>query len=426
MFTAAAIIFFICFSLLAWQNFRYAIIFFIVLLPTYLIRLQIVGLPTTVLELAWLAVILVWVVKYGKADWLVLKEFFIKHRVFLVILILLLVSSAVGIVVAGIHHAIFTRGAYLALGQWRAYFFEPVIFLLLLVARRGNDKKKGEIDGELISTALVFSTISIAVVGVLQKFFPVFYPPSLWNDVLNGRVTSFYTSPNAVGLYLAPIVPLVVFKLKECWDKRKKSLFILFLILLGLNLLTIFLSFSQGGWIALMVGAWAAVISLGYKKTAIVLAVLGLLVGGLFAPLREAILFKDKGSQNRLRLWEVTGEYLIRSPINFVLGTGIRRFHANIQKPIFEAKEMERIIYPHNIFLNFWTETGLLGLVAVTGILFWGFCSALSLRKKNIFWGTTVLVSLLILLVHGFVDVPYFKNDLAFLFWSVLGLTVRE
>ena len=426
MFTTAAIIFFLCFLLLAWQNFRYAIIFFIVLLPTYLIRLQIVGLPTTVLELAWLAVTLVWIVRYGKADRLRLKEFFVKHQVFLILLILLLVSSAVGIVVAGAHHATFSRGAYLALGQWRAYFLEPAIFLLLLIARRGSNKNKGEVNGELISTALIFSTISIAVVGVLQKFLPVFYPPSLWNDVLNGRVTSFYTSPNAVGLYLAPIVPLVVFKLKECWDKRKKSLFILFLALLGLNLLTIFLSFSQGGWIALMVGAWAAVISLGYKKTAIVLAVLGLLVGGLFAPLREAILFKDKGSQNRLRLWEVTGEYLTRNPINFVFGTGIRRFHADIQKPVFEAKEMERIIYPHNIFLNFWTETGLLGLVVITGILVWGFCSALSLRKKNIFWGTTVLVSFLILLVHGFVDVPYFKNDLAFLFWSVLGLTIRE
>ncbi|HLC70209.1 MAG TPA: O-antigen ligase family protein [Patescibacteria group bacterium] len=424
MFTAAAIIFFICFTLLAWQNFRYAIIFFIVLLPTYLIRLQIVGLPTTVLELAWFAVTLVWVVKYGKADRFRLKEFFIKHRVFLILLILLLVSSAVGVVNAGAHHAVFTRGAYLALGQWRAYFFEPVIFLLLLVARRGNDKKKGEIDGELISTALIFSTISIAVVGVLQKFLPAFYPPSLWNDVLNGRVTSFYTSPNAVGLYLAPIIPLVVFKLKECWDKGKKSLFILFLILLGLNLLTIFLSFSQGGWIALMVGAWVAVISLGYKKTAIVLAVLGLLVGGLFVPLREAILFKDKGSQNRLRLWEVTGEYLTRNPINFVFGTGIRRFHADIQKPIFEAKEMERIIYPHNIFLNFWTEIGFLGMVAMVGIISWGFYLAYRLRKENLIWGTTILVSLVVLLVHGLVDVPYFKNDLAFLFWSLGALLV--
>ncbi len=426
MFNLLAGIFFLCFATLAWINFRYAILGVIVLLPSYLIRLQFLGLPTTILELAWLAMVAVWLIKFFRKDWEKIKVFFRNNKILFVSLAVIFLSSLGAIVVSGYHHAVFMRGAYLALGQWRAYFFEPMVFFMILIGRLVKDKAKEEVDKDWLVISLVLSSISVAVMGLAQKFFPALYPPSLWNDVLNGRVTSFFTSPNAVGLFLVPIVPLVVYEIKKFWERKAEGIALLLFILLFLNLVTIYFSFSQGGWIALMVGAWVAVISFGYKKTALGLAVVGVIFAILFAPLREAVLFKDKGSQNRLRLWQVTEEYLTKSPSNFIFGTGIRRFHADIQKPIFEAKEMERIIYPHNIFLNFWTEIGFLGMLGIAGILVWGFFKIREARRKNLIWGTTIFVSLLVLVVHGLVDVPYFKNDLAFLFWTVLGLNIEE
>jgi hypothetical protein len=35
-----------------------------------------------------------------------------------------------------------------------------------------------------------------------------------------------------------------------------------------------------------------------------------------------------------------------------------------------------------------------------------------------------VLLAMVAILVHGLVDVPYFKNDLAFEFWLLAGLTL--
>ncbi|MCA9389730.1 MAG: hypothetical protein KC585_03955, partial [Candidatus Magasanikbacteria bacterium] len=67
--------------------------------------------------------------------------------------------------------------------------------------------------------------------------------------------------------------------------------------------------------------------------------------------------------------------------------------------------------YPHNIILNFWVETGLAGLLAFFWIVFaW-------LKKKE-----AMLLPLVALLIHGLVDVPYFKNDLAIVFFLVLAL----
>jgi len=33
---------------------------------------------------------------------------------------------------------------------------------------------------------------------------------------------------------------------------------------------------------------------------------------------------------------------------------------------------------------------------------------------------------MIVLLVHGLVDTPYFKNDLSVLFWLIIGLGIAE
>ena len=37
---------------------------------------------------------------------------------------------------------------------------------------------------------------------------------------------------------------------------------------------------------------------------------------------------------------------------------------------------------------------------------------------------TVLMASMIALLVHGLVDVPYFKNDLAVLFWLLIGMMI--
>ena len=85
-------------------------------------------------------------------------------------------------------------------------------------------------------------------------------------------------------------------------------------------------------------------------------------------------------------------------------------------------------IYPHDVYLAFWVELGLLGLVAflvILGGLFWRAWRALPLAagfERALLWGavgTWVLWA-----VHGVFDTPYWKNDMSVEFWLVAAVEV--
>jgi O-antigen ligase len=91
------------------------------------------------------------------------------------------------------------------------------------------------------------------------------------------------------------------------------------------------------------------------------------------------------------------------------------------------SADHENLIYPHDIVLNFWSETGLLGLAAFAWLVVQVVRVALrGLRMAGEPWARAMAVGLLGLvvafLVHGVVDVPYFKNDQALAFWALLGV----
>lgn len=86
-------------------------------------------------------------------------------------------------------------------------------------------------------------------------------------------------------------------------------------------------------------------------------------------------------------------------------------------------------MYPHNVLLNFWTELGLLGLLLFIWIIFRYFYIAKQAFNKAraahdsfawIIFGLSM--AMLAMIIHGIVDVPYFKNDLALLFWLMMAL----
>ncbi len=398
------IIFVLVFLGFCFWRWSWALAFFLLTLPAYLIRLSYLGLPTTVLEMMWGGLVFSWVVIYARKDWLVIKEFVKNNFWFTIFFTLFFLASVVGVFASDMW--------FKSLGQWRAYFFEPMVLFLILV---GRSKK---INWQLPLFGLLFSGVVVALVAVLQKISVCFYPPSLWNDVLDGRVTSFFTSPNAVGLFLLPLIPLVTWLMIEGHAEKKKQSMVLWGLVLLLFLVVIFLSFSQGAWIGLGAAVVVFLYRLGCHKIAVGLVVLGILAALVVPNIRSAVLFQDQAAKNRLVLWGDSGKFLLTSPKNFILGTGIRQFFRKIEKPQYEPKVMERLIYPHNIFLNFWTEIGLVGMVGFIGML----ATSLLwfLKGKNILISATCLAIWAGLVVHGLVDVPYFKNDLAFLFWILL------
>jgi len=102
-------------------------------------------------------------------------------------------------------------------------------------------------------------------------------------------------------------------------------------------------------------------------------------------------------------------------------------WNADYKKKVWRPVEI--YLYPHNILLNFWSELGLAGCSCLFGLLE-SFCLFQSRVYKNtkykipntkyLFLG--LFCSMIVIIIHGLVDVPYFKNDLACLFWILMAI----
>jgi len=118
-------------------------------------------------------------------------------------------------------------------------------------------------------------------------------------------------------------------------------------------------------------------------------------------------------------IWAATARMLGDHPI---FGAGISSYESTMAPYRVGHPQLLPEPYPHNIFLTSWTELGLLGLAAFVYIV--GFLIVRPFRalsntgdpfRRALLWGTGM--AFVMILVHGLVDSPYWKNDLSLEFW---------
>lgn len=407
MFELLLIIFFILFAWLTTRRVLNGLLLIVAFLPSYLLRFQIFNIPLTVLEGMILITTLIWIIQHRR-DWKKVGASALKaklpktpyHRWFAAT-ILLLIAATVSIFVSTDIRA--------AMGIWKAYFVEPLLFFSIFIST-----VKTEEDKKQIIWALLLGTLPITIFAIIQKFTGWLIPNPFWQAEETRRVTSFFGYPNAVALYVAPLLPLAIY----LWNKRLTQK-ILLIVIISAGLLAIIFAQSTGALIAL--AGTAILFGLINKKTrpwalgAMIIFAIIFFATPLKQPFANEVLFQGVSGQLRLNMWGETVEMLKTHPI---LGAGLANYQTAV-RPWHILKWAEIYLYPHNLFITFWSETGLFGLIAFIWLIILFF-------KKTIFSRTTLaktlIASMLIILIHGLVDVPYFKNDLAVIFWTLLGL----
>jgi O-antigen ligase len=120
--------------------------------------------------------------------------------------------------------------------------------------------------------------------------------------------------------------------------------------------------------------------------------------------------------QIRFYLWEGTLGLLRDHPF---FGAGLNSFKELYSGNYALPQYREPLQYPHNFILTVLAEMGILGLAAFA-FLSWRIIKVLA--KAGI-WGIPLASVFVYLFIHGFVDVPYFKNDLALEFFLFVALT---
>lgn len=404
------------FAALCFINRRTAVAVLCGLLPTYLFRLHIPlpggsRLPTTLLEIMVLSLFLAWFLMDGPKtlNRAALSRWSLPTTLFL----------------TGATIAVFVSpDLRSAIGIWRAFFLEPLLFFVVFTSViRGPTERRN------VLAALGASLALIGVTAVFQKLTGFGIPNPIWQAEATRRVTSFYGYPNAIGLFAAPLTVLMAAwsaALMLHHDQKNRLLSLLPLGAAFLGLLGIVFAVSQGAMIGLLAGLLVlGLLVAPLRKATLVLIIIGSLAVIGLKPLRDEVsllssLRDDSGSVRQI-VWHESAAMLNDHP---VFGAGLAGYQPGLV-PYHKATWIEIFMYPHDLFLNFWTETGLIGLAGFLWLLAAFFLdnTALMRTKKNGLLPASLIAAMVAVLVHGLVDVPYFKNDLAILFWMMIGLT---
>ncbi len=384
-------------AIFAWRFPRLLILWLPVILPAYVLRAHLGPLPTTALELIFLGV------AFGAtvSDPRIWQRGWDRSKAWRGPLALWILATLVAVVIAPDHVG--------GLGLWRAYVLEPIAYLLLLAGVLDAEK-----DRVTVIRALIASAVLVALWAIVQ-FATGRWIPHPWDtDLLTRRATGPFPFPNALSLYCAPIAALCVGLLQT---KRGTALRAWAAVGFTFATLATLLAKSAGGTIAILIAtAIALLVNPRTRKIAIGLGIA--MIAALFIPqlhdlLLRLVATKDWSGQVRLTIWKETWNMLKDHPI-FGAGFGaypdaIAAYHAATYLEIFQ--------YPHDILLNLWSETGLLGIVAFAWICVTWIQRSLEGHKKGDLHALAFILPLVVILLHGLVDVPYFKNDLAFAFW---------
>jgi O-antigen ligase len=377
------------------------------LTPAYVVRWHIWFYPTTLLEVMIGLTVLTFLVETWRSG-----ERLCWRSPYTVPGLLFLLAGLIGVAVSPVHVQ--------AAGLWRAYILEPLAFFFLL----------GTVIRSSRAAYLLVAGLGLGglAAGLTNSFIVV---EAMRHHVLHVTVRPpvvIYNTANAIALFLVPLIAVAGAVVLHARDRRLR---LGALVFAALAVLSVLLSFSRGGYMALAAVGIGLALSHRWRWRLIPAVVV---VGAALTqvPPIEHRLIADLNPSDpansfvlRLKLWQASVHMLAQHPL---FGAGMSAFQVTIQPYIKGLlTDQQLVMYPHNLILNFWTETGLLGLAAFLWLLvqafrmsFTGWAGSRS-EWRPLYLG--VFLAMVAVVVHGMVDVPYWKNDLSLEFWALLAVT---
>lgn len=387
-------------------------------LPLYLVRLEIFSIPTNVLEIIIGALFIAWAInKIVNSEQRTanknFKKLFIVHCLLFVAIALILIGVSVA--------TIFSWDLRISAGIWKSWFVVPLLFFIIVIDTFKDRKKQIK----NILFAFILSALVIGVISLVQ-----------WNLDSTGRLQGLYTSPNYLAMYLAPawlicsyyfFTFLVAARGLTCGlGTRSKTIATKIFFLLCIILLSVILFFTKslGAWLGIVVAVGFGLILYFYKikkrKLFWVVIILGLIIVLILIYLK---LNSEDGRISfnaRLIIWQKALEVFKKYPLT---GIGPGTF-----EDYFPPYPIWGVPQPHNLYLAFLIQTGIIGFVGFIWLLIHFFRNGLKLFIVHCSLFTILLIMVMVyILVHGLVDTTYWKNDLSVMFWMFIGLmTVLE
>lgn len=298
------------------------------------------------------------------------------------------------------------------------------IFLALMVYKEVNSKER-------LNNILTSIAIGAALVGVFGLYQFVFLGTVQreWIDaslkgVITRRAYSVFMNPNIFAEYLVLVTPLVV---SQFWAHRDGFKKFIYLMIAGLLLLNMMLTFSRGGMVSIAV---AAMIFLFFAMRPLFVFLIPIGIFSInFLPekiqnrIYSIFNFADSSTSYRFKMWGITKD-LIRDHPTVGVGFGHKAFKQEFEllirsMPIFHA---------HNTYLEIMAEGGALGIISflyiVIGSIVNLFKSGMKSTDKYIRTVSIgLLASIMGILTNGMTEHIVYINRIIVMLWMVFGLT---
>jgi putative inorganic carbon (HCO3(-)) transporter len=377
------------------------------ILPLYIVRFSLVGIPTTLFEVAVWVVGCIYLVIPSLRSQLIVALRSIP-RSYWVWISFFLLSACISTWISEVHRS--------SLGILKGWVITPFVFGLLVYAAQ---YKKPWIR-EYIVQALIVSGIVVALLGISQ---------------INGftRIHSIYDVPNSLALFLVPIAVLSIW----IGIKEKKKPYALAAIPMFVAILA---TGSLGAIIALLCTVLFAAFYTEWEEVRkwVPWCILGLLVvvgylifSGRFSYFLSPLtsLSQSNSATVRLQLWNLGARLIKKNP---VLGVGLGQFEPAYQTELHNLFEQEsrgvrtagyalqpEYVFrdPHNWIISFWLNTGILGLISFVAL---NLFPLKQWRKARTVKDQALILTIIAMLLSGLVDTIYWKNDLSALWWMII------
>lgn len=443
MLTAVVALYFV----FALVNLRWATLILPLFFPTYLLAFKVAGIPFNLIEgfigVTFAAWVLrgIWNMARQERRAFALKlRTVVKNWQFVVAIVLILLGAVIGTLITAkqtfmIDGTTIFEGQKVALGILKSWIVLPIMMTVLF--RFLFSKKE---DYRLLLDFYTASAFVLSVWAIWQVISGSFSTP-------DQRASGPFNSANYLALYITPAL-LYVFA------RFKKLSFIKVILFLVIGA-ALFFTKSYAAMIALFISTffyfgidsnwWKA---WRQKKMAKAFwgVVLSIIFGGIILGLalykadpvkwNKFFEFTERSSSSvRVEIYTIAVNLIKEHPLE---GIGLGQF------PLFYQLQGPRILghdpfewnmlHPHNIFLAFWLNLGIFGLVGLFWILILvykkfihevkgGFMdedNSLNFSRLKVI----VFAMLLVVIIHGFFDTPFFKNDLSLLFWLLISVII--
>lgn len=294
-------------------------------------------------------------------------------------------------------------------------FFALVLtFIFLETFKNAEERKKGILVAGL--GAIIFGLFSVA------------YNFLGYNVAPDSRLLGPLDAAVYLGFYLTPFF---IFFVIELFENPYNKINLLYALILGILILMTQSMGSIGGSLIIILlylfkRSELKIFKKKLTKIVISLVCIMFAVVIFYSKILPTLKTEYSSLDERGEIW-TTSIKLLEEPKTLLFGAGFGQFQKKYFENVDEALDKKPLDYyvlqPHNIFLLFIFQYGILGLIFIL------FCIYQNI--KNLFTTKNVLsisanFILLYFFIHGLIDTPFFKNDLLILFILFLELSLTQ